>query len=97
MTNTELVLNMLAELSTKQISESSEPEAFLLPFIFIRNLGILQANEPPVFSPALWLMGRVAVARKVFSVIRVILSVIHLPGRVFFFSTFVAYESEFYN
>lgn len=28
MTNTELVLNMLAELSTKQISEVSEPESF---------------------------------------------------------------------
>ncbi|MCL2728054.1 MAG: Bro-N domain-containing protein [Bacteroidales bacterium] len=28
MTNTELVLNMLAELSTKQISESSNPETF---------------------------------------------------------------------
>lgn len=28
MTNTELVLNMLAELSTKQISESSDPETF---------------------------------------------------------------------
>lgn len=28
MTNTELVLNMLAELSTKQISESSEPDTF---------------------------------------------------------------------
>ena len=28
MTNTELVLNMLAELSTKQISEASEPDTF---------------------------------------------------------------------
>ena len=28
MTNTELVLNMLAELSTKQISEISNPETF---------------------------------------------------------------------
>jgi len=28
MTNTELVLNMLAELSTKNISESSNPETF---------------------------------------------------------------------
>lgn len=28
MTNTELVLNMLAELSTKQISETSNPETF---------------------------------------------------------------------
>jgi hypothetical protein len=28
MTNTELVLNMLAELSTKQISEASQPESF---------------------------------------------------------------------
>lgn len=28
MTNTELVLNMLAELSTKQISETSDPETF---------------------------------------------------------------------
>jgi hypothetical protein len=28
MTNTELVLNMLAELSTKQISESQNPETF---------------------------------------------------------------------
>jgi len=29
MTNTELVLNMLAELSTKQISETSNPETFV--------------------------------------------------------------------
>ena len=28
MTNKELVLNMLAELSTKEISETSEPETF---------------------------------------------------------------------
>jgi hypothetical protein len=28
MTNTELVLNMLAELSTKQISETNEPKTF---------------------------------------------------------------------
>lgn len=28
MTNTELVLNMLAELSTKQISEANSPESF---------------------------------------------------------------------
>lgn len=28
MTNTELVLNMLAELSTKQISEATEPDTF---------------------------------------------------------------------
>ena len=28
MTNTELVLNMLAELSTKQISETNNPESF---------------------------------------------------------------------
>lgn len=28
MTNTELVLNMLAELSTKQISEASDPDTF---------------------------------------------------------------------
>lgn len=28
MTNTELVLNMLAELSTKRISETANPESF---------------------------------------------------------------------